>query len=149
MKQTLRIIVLLAVALTVSSQAFAQRGRKEPGNREKLAKVQAHHIARKLAFDDATTQNFVSLYCQCQQDIWKLCPKAEKKPKGTPKSDKKTEADIDARFNRGMKILNIRREYYRKYSAFLTPKQIDRVYKMERKMMNSLANSRRQHQRRK
>ena len=38
---------------------------------------------------------------------------------------------IKARFQQGRKILYIREKYFKVYSKFLTPKQIQRVYDLE------------------
>jgi hypothetical protein len=40
---------------------------------------------------------------------------------------------------RSQKILDLREKYYKKYSAFLTQKQIERVYELERKAMQRLS----------
>ena len=46
---------------------------------------------------------------------------------------------VKADFAQGRKILDIREKYYKAYSKFLTPKQIQRVYDMERQDMQRFA----------
>ena len=46
---------------------------------------------------------------------------------------------INDRFERSQKILALREKYYKRYSTFLTQKQIQRVYEMERQMMRRLS----------
>ena len=46
---------------------------------------------------------------------------------------------ITDRFERSQKILALREKYYKRYSTFLTQKQIQRVYEMERQMMRRLS----------
>lgn len=135
MKQTLRIFMVLMVTLFAIPQSYAQRNKEERISREELAKVQAHHIAKELAFDDKVTKKFVDTYCRCQQDIWALGPRV----KASSSSDEATEEEIEARFEHSQKILDIRRKYYKEYSKFLTQRQIKRVYEIERQMMNRLA----------
>ena len=43
------------------------------------------------------------------------------------------------RMERSQKILDLREKYYKKYSAFLTQKQIERVYELEHKAMKRLS----------
>lgn len=51
-------------------------------------------------------------------------------------------------FEQSEKILAIRKKYYKRYSEFLTKKQIMRVYEIEEKMMRTLKEVK-EHQRRK
>lgn len=46
------------------------------------------------------------------------------------------------RFAHSQKILNLREKYYGEYSKFLTQKQIQRVYQLERQMMQRLSKQR-------
>lgn len=118
-----------------------QRGSNTRPNREQLAQKQAHHIAQELAMDKATSKKFIKTFCSFQQELWALGPrmsKASKMQQGTT-ADDASEASIKARFKRSQQILNLREKYYAKYSTFLTQKQIERVYKLERQMMNRLA----------
>lgn len=135
MKQTLRLFIILMLAVIATPQSFAQRNREERISREELAKVQAHHIAKELAFDDGVTKKFVDTYCRCQQEIWALGPRV----KPSSNSDEATEEEIEARFEHSQKILDIRKKYYKEYSKFLSQKQIKRVYEIERQMMDRLA----------
>lgn len=138
MKQSLKILIALVVAILAVPQSYAQRQKEERLNREELAKAQAHHIARELAFDDEVTKKFVETYRRCQQEIWALGSRA----KASSGSDEAAEEEIEARFEHSQKILDIRRKYYKEYSQFLTPKQIKRVYRIERQMMDRLAKHR-------
>ena len=135
MKQTLRIIIMLAVAIVVALPAAAQGGKDAPRtSREENARVQAHHIAKELAFDDATTQKFVDAYCNCQQELMAV----GREVKAKSDSEAEIKREIESRFDRCQKLLDIRKKYYKEYSSFLTQRQIDRVYKLEKKMMNRL-----------
>ena len=126
---------MLVAALFAMPQTYAQGNKDKRINREELAKVQAHHIARELAFDDEVTQKFVDAYCRCQQEKWALGPKAN----AASDTDGSAEDDIEARFDHSQKILDLRRKYYKEYSTFLTQKQIKRVYEIEKQMMRRLA----------
>ena len=126
-------VIMAAFCGTVSAQA--QQGKKQRISREQLAEVQARHIANQMAFDDATSQKFMNAYCDYQRELWALGRKAM--------NDADTEKAIKNRFAQSQKILDIREKYYERYSKFLTQKQIQRVYELERQMMKRLGNHKR------
>ena len=131
-------IILMLSCATANAQQSIQRQRL---SREQLVEVQAKHIAHQLAFSDDITAKFVDTYGKCQKEIWTLAPKNKKK-KNHNMTDKEAEGFIKARFDNSEKILNIRKKYYKEYSKFLTQTQIERVYKLERQMMNRMAKRR-------
>ena len=133
MKQTVKIAILLIAAIVVAGQAFAQHNRNRQNmDREELAKVQANHIAKELAFDEATTAKFVDAYCKCQNEIWALGPH------NSATDSCRQEKTIERHFERSQKILDIRKKYYAEYGKFLSDSQIERVYQIEKKMMQHL-----------
>ena len=91
----------------------------------------------QLAFDDETTAKFVDTYSRCQKEVWSLAPR-KKVARGKAKTDAETEEAIEERFDRSQKLLDIRKKYYKEYSKYLTPKQIQRVYSIEKNMMKRL-----------
>ena len=58
MKNIIRLL-LLAVALTAFSGAVSAQSSKQRLSREQLAEVQAKHIAKEMAMDEATSQCFI------------------------------------------------------------------------------------------
>ena len=137
MKRIIRMLFLAVVMAALCGTANAQKSEKQRMSREQLAEVQARHIARQLAFDDKTTAKFVDTYTRCQKEIWTLAPR-NKDRRGTAKTDAETEKAMKERFERSQKLLDIREKYYKEYGKFLTPKQIQRVYAIEKNMMNRL-----------
>lgn len=137
MKRIIRMLFLAVVMAALCGTANAQKSEKQRMSREQLAEAQARHIARQLAFDDKTTAKFVDTYTRCQKEIWTLAPR-NKDRRGTAKTDAETEKAMKERFERSQKLLDIRKKYYEEYSKFLTPKQIQRVYAIEKNMMNRL-----------
>lgn len=61
--------------------------------------------------------------------------------KGKQRGDAATDEGqvIQNRFDRSQKLLDIRKKYYDEYSKFLTQKQIERVYELEKQMMKRLS----------
>lgn len=144
MKQSLKLFLLTTVMVfgfTVAAQA--QRTEKQRVSREQLAEKQANYIAEQLALDDATSKKFTDAYRRCQAELWERVPKPEKKKK-KEMTDKETEQELKARFEKSRIMLEIRQKYYEEYSQFLTQKQIMRVYELEKEMMSRLAKHKKQ-----
>lgn len=121
MRKLVYLLVCLAVAVSATAQTPQQRM-----SREQLAETQAKYIARELAFDDNLSSQFVTTYCECQKEIWALGPRSGK------------DCSMQERFDRSQKLLDIRQKYYRLYSRFLNDRQIENVYKLERRMMHRM-----------
>ena len=136
-RSIIKTLFLTVIMAAFCGTAYAQKSDKQRMSREQLAEVQARHIAQQLAFDDETTAKFVDTYSRCQKEIWALAP-LKKGVRGAAKTDTETEAAIESRFERSQKLLDIRKKYYKEYSEFLTPKQIQRVYSLEKSMMGRL-----------
>lgn len=133
MKKTIRLFLLVVALTTLSATVSAQNNRQRL-TREQLAKVQAGYIAGELALDDTTSQRFVDTFCRFQREIWALGPRPKQKHRQM--TDEEVEKALKDRFAHSRKILDLRQKYYAIYSEFLTQKQIQRVYELERQMMN-------------
>ena len=131
-------VMMLVIAMTMFTvNSFAQApNKKQRLTREQLSEKQAKYIANDLALDDETTARFINTYTQCQKEIWALGSRPRR-------DDNNNEAQIGQkikkRFEMSEKILDIRQKYYKEYSKFLTQKQIQRVYKIEKNMMKRFA----------
>lgn len=137
MEKIIRTLLLAVMMTACCVTTNAQDKGKQRISREQLAETQARHIAQQLAFDDETTAKFVDTYSRCQKEVWSLAPR-KMVGKGASKNDRETEEAIEERFDRSQKLLDIRKKYYKEYSKFLTPKQIQRVYSIEKNMMKRL-----------
>ena len=135
--------VTLLGTLTLSAQP-RQGGNENPeerqAKRENMTRMQALKIADELAFDEATTAKFTDVYLACQKEIWALGPAKNKAAmEDGVMTEVEAEASIKAQFERNQKVLDIRMKYYKEYSKFLSQKQILRVYAIEKKMRNDMA----------
>ena len=63
MKGIIRLLLLVVALTTFCGTISAQTG-KQRLTREQLAEVQAKHIAKEMAMDDATSQRFIDTFCQ-------------------------------------------------------------------------------------
>mgnify|MGYP000576311061 CR=1 FL=1 len=90
----------------------AQNNQRQRLTREELADKQARHIAQTMAFDDATTKQFVETYTACQKEIWALGPRmngARKQANAQQQTESEAKQDIALQFERSEKLLQIQR----------------------------------------
>ncbi len=133
------IIIVLALALTAHCNIVsAQKADNRQEKREALAAKQAKYIAETMEMDAATSAKFTATYLQCQKETWAIRPKQPSKH-SKELTEEAAEANIKANFAQSRKILDIREKYYSEYRKFLSPKQIMRVYRLEKKMMEKLS----------
>ena len=137
MKKIFNVMMLVVALMLVSVNSFAQNANnKQRLNREQLSEKQAKYIANELMLDNETTAKFVNVYTQCQKEVWALGPRPRRNANG---NEEQIEQNIKKRFEMSEKILDIRQKYYKEYSKFLTQKQIQRVYEIEKNMMKRFA----------
>lgn len=129
--------IMMAVC-TTAVQAQNSQSNEQRMSREQLAEKQGKYIARELAFDEQTTQKFLATWLDYQKEVWALGPRLKKHNKDS-QTDAEAELVIKQRMERSQKILDLREKYYKKYSAFLSQKQIERVYELEQKAMKKLS----------
>ena len=131
-------VMMLVIAMTMFTvNSFAQEKKKKQRlTREQLSEKQAKYIANDLALDDETTARFINTYTQCQKEIWALGSRPRRDDNN---NEEQIGQNIKKRFEMSEKILDIRQKYYKEYSKFLTQKQIQRVYKIEKNMMKRFA----------
>lgn len=124
------VMMMASICVAMARQESNGEGRRNRPNMEQFTRAQAYRIAQQLAFDDATTKKFVETFCNCRKEIGATrIPRPTKKPEDM--TDAEVEKGIKARFQQGRKILYIREKYFKAYSKFLTPKQIQKVYDLE------------------
>lgn len=124
MKQLFRVIIIAIMIVASGATAVAQNNSGQRLSREELATKQAQYIAHELALDESTTNKYVETYCQYQREVWALGPR-----KGLT---------TEQRLDRSQKILDLRKKYYHIYSGFLSEQQIDRAYKLEKKLLDRM-----------
>ena len=135
---------MVLVSVTICCGTMYGQGRPDRGKRmtrEQLAAVQAKHISDALSLDDETSDIFIDTYCRFQEEIWALGPRPGRYEHKTDSTATAEEIDraIQDKFERSRQILEIREKYYEEYSRFLSPKQIQEMYEIERRMMDRLS----------
>lgn len=124
MKQLFRVILIAIMIVASGATAVAQNNSGQRLSREELATKQAQYIAKELALDESTTNKYVETYCQYQREVWAL---------GSRKG-----LTTEQRLERSQKILDLRKKYYHIYSGFLSEQQIDKAYKLEKKLLDRM-----------
>lgn len=127
MKQLLRVVLIAIMVVVSGATAMAQSSGSQRLSREELATKQAQYIAHELALDEPTTDKYVETYCQYQREVWALGPR-----KGLT---------TEQRLERSQKILDLRKKYYHVYSGLLTEQQLDKAYKLEKRLLDRMGRS--------
>lgn len=136
------LFLALAVALMAfsASPAWAQKKDNSGKTPEQKTAVHAAHMAVILDLDDAHTARFTTLYTKYVAEVRdarkkyaKIRPKKKGEGKPAPLTDQQVKANIENQFALSQSILDIRRKYYAEYSKFLTPRQIEHIYDLEKK----------------
>lgn len=134
-RMAMTVIIMAACTTMVSAQE--KTNAKQRMTREQLAEAQAKYIASSLALSDEATAKYVAAYAECQKEIWALGSRAKKKRQDM--TEEETKQAIQERMEHSEKLLSIRKKYYKEYSKFMTQKQIERAYELEKNAMKRLA----------
>ena len=124
MQQLLQTIIIAIVVMASGMSAMAQANSSQRLSREELAVKQAQYIARELAFDKSNTDKYVETFCQYRNEVWALGPRKN--------------LTTEQRLERSQQILDLRKKYNTIYRGFLTEQQLDRAYKLEKRLLNRM-----------
>lgn len=132
MKLFLLIISFLITPLSATT-AFAQKT-------DNGTKQRAVHMTQILNLDDATITHFITTYeryrqelCAAHEKYHRIKPRKQENGTLTRLTDEQVKKNIENSFALSQSILDIRRKYYAEYLTFLTPRQIERLYELEKK----------------
>ena len=110
----MKLWLVAALMLMGTTTISAQNNQRQRLTREELADKQARHIAQTMAFDEATTKQFVETYTACQKEIWALGTRmkgARKQANAQQQTEAEAKQDIARQFERSEKLLQIRQKY--------------------------------------
>ena len=124
MQQLLQTIIIAIVVMASGMSAMAQANSSQRLSRKELAVKQAQYIARELAFDKSNTDKYVETFCQYRNEVWALGPRKN--------------LTTEQRLERSQQILDLRKKYNTLYRGFLTEQQLDRAYKLEKRLLNRM-----------
>lgn len=126
-------IFLFLSLILVSVCTMAQKNEKNYEHR-------SEHISQILGLDDTTTAHFNAVYEKYRQEMRNARQTYAKvrgqKTKGQAPvrlTDEQVRKNIENSFALSQNILDIRKKYYKEYLKILTPRQIERLYDLEKK----------------
>ncbi len=135
-----KILTLCAALLALSTASFAQDAKKRPEfTPEQRAQFRAEKMANQLMLSDADAAQFVPIYKTYILDRKAVAEKFKFEGKcAEKKSALVSNEDVDARvkndFARKRAMLDLREDYYGKFTTVLSPKQVCKVYELEKEM---------------
>lgn len=139
-KQILRLLLLFllttAVALPLAAEPDSSKGCESAEARRQWAHAQAQKLVEKLKLNSDVAEKLSGDYVACLEEVWTLNHTYE--PLTSEKnvnSDAAAEKVLKARFEKRRKFNQVQEKYYKKYSSYLTQRQILTLYKVERKIM--------------
>ena len=135
-------MALAMFMVCMSMGANAQNKQKKDGSRmsvEQLTELRAKRIAQALALDDATAQKFTTTFCACQKELYAANKAMNKGKKRSEMTDAEIETIQKDRFKQSRKLLDLREKYYGEYRKFLSARQVQRVYELEKQDFKKFA----------
>lgn len=143
-----KLFILLVMTLVVAV-ANAQPNPDFKPDFNKLNEKRFELIAHELNLDKKTEANVRQIYleyCKKMGELFK--PQSQKHyNRGANKTDHEIDQDIKRHFAHSRKLINIRETYYDKFKKYLTPKQILKIYDIERNEMKRIQEARNDHHR--
>jgi Spy/CpxP family protein refolding chaperone len=155
---------LVALMFGTSVPALAQEpqggfGGNDQQDMSEMIEKRATRLAKDMKLDDATKTKFVDLYKQYSNDLMGAMTQGNKKSGDQAQqgdNDKKDSELTDAeatqkiqesfdrsqqQIDRQVKQLQVKKAYYEKFKAFLTPQQLMKVMIDQRGMRNRTGNN--------
>lgn len=131
---TLLFSLAALLAATFASPAYAQQ---KGAYSEQKTEERSGHLVKILGIDDAHARQFVELYAKCAAEMraaHQKYPKIQaRKDRGAGLTDLQIKQNIENQFALSQTILDIRKKYYNEYLKVLTPRQINRLFELEKK----------------
>lgn len=143
MKNILKTLALAALSLMLCTSAVAQnnKNKKQKRTPEQVATIQAKDIALSLGLDDATTEQFTKTFCDYRMEVRNANQEKKAVTKGVARKDmteEQVEQSIKAQFAHSRKVVDIREKYYGEFRKYLNPRQIQRVYELEKRQAEKM-----------
>ena len=127
-------LMMLGGSITVNAQNMQNGKERKHLTEEQVIQLRTDKMVQTLMLDDATSAKFIPLYSQYLKE--KMACRGMKSKHMDKDIDTKTDAEVDQmiqdNFAQSRKILDIREKYYAKFHKILTPKQIMKIYQVEK-----------------
>ncbi|BCS85900.1 MULTISPECIES: DUF3826 domain-containing protein [Prevotella] len=127
-------VMMLSGSNTVNAQV-AQNGKERVHlTVDQIIQKRTEKMVQTLMLDDATSAKFIPVYSEYLKEKME-CRSMKPRHMGmdiNTKTDAEVDQMIQDNFAQSHKILDIREKYYAKFHKFLTPKQIMKIYQVEK-----------------
>lgn len=145
--KTRKFFMVLAVLFMGSQLVVVAQDEKKPERKrptiEQVQAMQCNQLVKGLALDDETAAKFTPVYTKYMEEMRATRTMTSQKERTKPAADQSlpkpvpTDAEVEeaikARFAQSRKMLDIREKYYEEFRKFLSPKQIQKMYTMEKR----------------
>ncbi len=135
-----KISILICFIIAFTSVLFAQqKGSGNPTVSNKMTELQLQEIIENVEMDKATKEKFIPLYREYMQ---KVRPKRYNffgyKRDTTLNYDERLDKMMMGRFEYTKEVANMRYEYHLKFREFLSPRQLHKIYEIEKRTVDKL-----------
>ena len=127
-------LAVLALTTICSGNMWSQNRPKAPGKEmspEQRIEMRVERMQRQLMLDDKTAAQFAPVYKEYLEAL-EACKPQKPETKSAEMSDKQIEEQLTAQFDRQQKLLDTRKDYYKKFKKMLTMRQVQMVLKSDR-----------------
>ena len=127
-------LAVLALTTICSGNMWSQNRPKAPGKEmspEQRIEMRVERMQRQLMLDDKTAAQFAPVYKEYLEAL-EACKPQKPETKPAEMSDKQIEEQLTAQFDRQQKLLDTRKDYYKKFKKMLTMRQVQMVLQSDR-----------------
>lgn len=127
-------LAVLALTTICSGNMWSQNRPKAPGKEmspEQRIEMRVERMQRQLMLDDKTAAQFAPVYKEYLEAL-EACKFQRPETRPAEMSDKQIEEQLTAQFDRQQKLLDTRKDYYKKFKKMLTMRQVQMVLKSDR-----------------
>lgn len=135
MKACKRLRLLVVFLLMSATVALAQQPQRQGDKRPDYSVVvekRYEFIVHELALDDTKAQQLKPIYMEYCHAFGKLFKRTKRMKPRDQRTDAEIEADIKDDFKRAKNMVSLREKYYAQFRTILTPRQIEKIYDIER-----------------
>lgn len=131
MKQFLLFFIFISFSLTADAQNQQQNGRPRP-DFQSIIEKRYSMIAHELELDEAKAKSLKPVYFEYCKKMGELFKPNGPRKKPYERTDAEIEQDIKNDFTKAKRMISLRESYYAKFRKILTPRQIEKIYNIER-----------------
>lgn len=133
-------VILAGTTLTATAQPRQGKDQQKP-TPEQIADRQAANMANELMLSDKEAEAFIPVYKAYKMEIRSINQqyrpaKKSKEEMAQPLTDNEVKEQLEKNFEKSQKVLDARKAYYQKFLNVLSPKQIKKMYELEKQQGN-------------